>query len=86
METVLRAALVNARAIHSKPSIPEREVLKKKSNDPASDLQVLIITYDLGWLGLNLHEACNCVILTAPGINWSQGNNALCCSEHDPCT
>jgi superfamily II DNA or RNA helicase len=35
-------------------------------------LKVLITTYDVGSVGLDLHKACNCVILTAPGRSWSQ--------------
>lgn len=72
MQTLLRAALVNSRVVRPELTILEREISEKKLNDPASDLQVLIITYDLGPLGLYLHEACNCIILTAPGINWTQ--------------
>lgn len=52
METVLRAALVNARGIHAKMSNGERNALKDKFNDSESDLQVFIITYSLslGWV------------------------------------
>lgn len=72
IEKVLRAALVDAKTLHSSLDQHERDVLVKQFNDPKSDLKVLITTYDVGSVGLNLHKACNCVILTAPGRSWSQ--------------
>jgi SNF2 family DNA or RNA helicase len=40
-------------------------------------LKVMIITYDIGPVGLNLHKACDFVILCAPGRNWSQEAQAF---------
>ncbi|KAJ6177996.1 hypothetical protein N7519_008457 [Penicillium mononematosum] len=72
MGKVLRAALVDAKTLHSSLDQQERYLLVKHFNDPRSELKVLIMTYDVGSVGLNLHKACNCVILTAPSRSWSQ--------------
>ncbi|KAJ5181125.1 hypothetical protein N7491_000679 [Penicillium cf. griseofulvum] len=71
-EVVLRAALVDARTLHSALEPSERDTLVNKFNDPQSTLRVLITTYDIGSVGLNLHHACNRVILTSPGRSWAQ--------------
>lgn len=71
-EVVLRAALVDARTLHSALEPSERDTLVNEFNDPQSTLRVLITTYDMGSVGLNLHHACNRVILTSPGRSWAQ--------------
>ncbi|KAJ5326908.1 Helicase C-terminal [Penicillium brevicompactum] len=50
----------------------ERKLLVDEFNDPKSNLSVMIITYDIGSVGLNLHKACNMAVPAAPGNSWSQ--------------
>ncbi|KAJ5487133.1 hypothetical protein N7530_001433 [Penicillium desertorum] len=63
--------------MHAKLNDQERRSLVENFNDPKSNLKVMIITYNIGSVGLNLHEACDFVILSAPGRNWSQEAQAF---------
>ncbi|KGO68052.1 Helicase, C-terminal [Penicillium expansum] len=71
IELALRALLVGVRTLHAGLSTSDRDTLIHKFNDPESDLKVLIMTYDVGSVGLNLHQACGRVILSAPGKSWN---------------
>lgn len=71
IELALRALLVGVRTLHAGLSALERDALIQKFNDPESELKVMIMTYDVGSVGLNLHEACDRVILSAPGRSWN---------------
>lgn len=67
IETVLRTLLIGVRSFHSALNAQERDTLVESFNDPKSDLRVLIMTYDVGTVGLNLHVACDRIILSSPG-------------------
>lgn len=77
LEVVLNAALVGTRAMHSHLNNAERHALVDKFNEPKSALKVMVITYDIGSTGLNLHKACNLVVLAAPGNSRSQEAQAF---------
>jgi hypothetical protein len=72
LETFLREMLIDARVFHSSLDNSERAKLVKEFNDPESSIQCLIMTYDVGAIGLNLHESCNRVVITSIGINRAQ--------------
>ena len=57
------------RHLNSNMRDTERKLLVDEFNDPKSNLSVMIITYDIGSVGLNLHKACN---MAVPGNSWSQ--------------
>lgn len=76
-EVVLNTALVSTRTMHAGLNNLERECLVDEFNNPESPLKVLVITYDIGLVGLNLHTACNLVVLSAPGKSWSQEAQAF---------
>jgi hypothetical protein len=71
IELALWALLVGIRTLHAGLATSERDALIHTFNDPGSDLNVMIMTYDVGSVGLNLHEACDRVILSAPGKSWN---------------
>lgn len=71
IEVVLNLALIGTRTMHAKLKDTGRKALVDEFNNPTSQLKVLIITYDIGSVGLNLHQACNLVVLSAPGKSWS---------------
>ncbi|KAJ6162488.1 SNF2-like protein [Penicillium canescens] len=77
IEVVLRSLLVGVRGFHSHLSAVERDKLIAMFNDPKSDLRVLVMTYDVGTVGLNLHVACDRVILLSPGRSWGQESQAI---------
>lgn len=72
LEVFLREMLIDARVFHSSLDNSERAKLVKEFNDPESSTQCLIMTYDVGPIGLNLHESCNKVVITSIGINRAQ--------------
>ncbi|KAJ5619498.1 hypothetical protein N7510_003482 [Penicillium lagena] len=72
LEAFLREMLIDARVFHSRLDNSDRAKLVKEFNDPESSIQCLIMTYDVGAIGLNLHEACNRVVITSIGINRAQ--------------
>ncbi|KAJ5188427.1 SNF2-like protein [Penicillium cf. griseofulvum] len=67
LEVVLNAALIGTRAMHVNLNEQERKSLVDNFNDPNSSLKIIITTYDIGSVGLNLYEACDLVILSALG-------------------
>lgn len=69
LEIVFKACLIGAAAFHSGLSHEERASMVKTFNDPNSTLKILIMTYDVGAVGLNLHHACNRVIILDPGAS-----------------
>ncbi|KAJ5833227.1 hypothetical protein N7474_001538 [Penicillium riverlandense] len=72
LEAFLREMLIDARVFHSGLDNSERAKLVKEFNDPESSIQCLIMTYNVGAIGLNLHEACKRVVITSIGINRAQ--------------
>ncbi|OQE88653.1 hypothetical protein PENNAL_c0016G02803 [Penicillium nalgiovense] len=46
-------------------------------NDAKSDLQVLVMTYDVGTVGLNLYMACDRVTLSSSGRSWEQESQVI---------
>ena len=77
LEVVLNAALICTRVMHSGLNEEQRIKLVRDFNNPASALKVLIITYHIGSVGLNLHEACDLVILSTPGRSWGHEAQAF---------
>jgi SNF2 family DNA or RNA helicase len=73
LEQTLRAALLDARVMHAGLSNQAKAELCDLFNDPNSTLKILIIMYDVGAVGLNLHLACNRVVGLA--IPRSEGQN-----------
>lgn len=60
---LLRCALVDARVMHAGLSNKAKTDLQELFNDPNSSLKVLIMMYDVGAVGLNLHLACSKVLI-----------------------
>lgn len=56
LEVVFQTALTGAAVFHSGMTHEQRIELTKAFNDRASSLKLLIMTYDVGAVGLNLHE------------------------------
>ncbi|KAJ6176868.1 Helicase C-terminal [Penicillium canescens] len=77
IETVLRTLLIGVRSFHSALNAQERDTLVESFNDPKSDLRVLVMTYDVGTVGLNLHVACDRIVLSSPGKSWGQESQAI---------
>lgn len=59
IETALRFAHINATTMHAGLSQDQRQEVTKKFQNPASELEVMIIMYDVSAQGLNLHQACH---------------------------
>ncbi|KAJ6187742.1 SNF2-like protein [Penicillium mononematosum] len=55
LEVVLNAALIGTRAMHAKLHDQERRSLIDNFNNPNSSLKVMIITYDIGSVGLSCY-------------------------------
>lgn len=81
----LREGLIDARVMHAGLSNKAKTELQDLFNDPNSTLKVLIMMYDVGAIGLNLHEACNKVVLLSIPRNRGQeeqtGGRALRVSD-----
>ncbi|KAL2703928.1 hypothetical protein AAEP93_004999 [Penicillium crustosum] len=77
LEVVLNTALICTRVMHSGLNEEQRTNLVRDFNNPASGLKVLIITHSIGSVGLNLHEACDVVILSTPGRSWGHEAQAF---------
>ncbi|QKX54988.1 uncharacterized protein TRUGW13939_02078 [Talaromyces rugulosus] len=65
LETVLRACLIDARVFHADLSHQAKSLMVDMFNDAKSSLKVLIMLYDVGAVGLNLHKACNRVLISS---------------------
>lgn len=74
LEALCRAALIDARWMHAGLSIQARTELCDLFNDPHSSVRVLIMIYEVGAVGLNLHVACDRVLSIA--IPKSEAHNA----------
>jgi hypothetical protein len=72
LQCLLRAALIDARVMHAGLSNKAKGELVDLFNDPQSSLQVIIMMYDVGAVGLNLHKACNRVLILSVPRNYSQ--------------
>lgn len=65
LQTVLRKCLVDARIFHADLSHQAKSNIVDLFNDPQSSLKVLIMMYDVGAVGLNLHTACDTVLIAS---------------------
>ncbi|KAI9376376.1 hypothetical protein BJX61DRAFT_490486 [Aspergillus egyptiacus] len=65
LQEVLRACLIDARVFHADLSHQGKSQMVDLFNDPQSSLTVLIMMYDVAAVGLNLHKACNRVLITS---------------------
>jgi hypothetical protein len=65
LETILRACLIDARVFHADLSHEGKSAMVDTFNDPNSSLKVLIMLYDVGAVGLNLHKSCNRVVIAS---------------------
>lgn len=72
VQCVLRAAGVDARVLHSGLSNKGKSDMVKLFNDPTSRFKCIIMMYDVGAVGLNLHHACNRVLMTSPARAFAQ--------------
>lgn len=63
LEAVLRACLIDARVFHADLSHHAKSLMVDMFNDAKSSLKVLIMLYDVGAVGLNLHKACDRVLI-----------------------
>lgn len=64
-QAVLRSVQIDARILHAGLSNKAKANMVKEFNDPESSLKILIMMYDVGAAGLNLHEACNRVFISS---------------------
>lgn len=71
-QIVLQLALIGSATFHASLDQTQRSTLISDFNDTGSKLRVLIMQYDTGGCGLNLHKACNRVILLEAGRSRSQ--------------
>ncbi|KAL3464256.1 hypothetical protein BJX64DRAFT_286678 [Aspergillus heterothallicus] len=65
LQQVLRACLIDARVFHADLSHQAKTNMVDLFNDEYSTFKVLIMLYDVGAVGLNLHKACNRVIIAS---------------------
>ncbi|KAH0346279.1 hypothetical protein KCU83_g7430, partial [Aureobasidium melanogenum] len=63
--STLRALNIDARILHAGLSNKAKAEMVDMFNNPKSSLKVLIMMYDVGAYGLNLHEACNRILITS---------------------
>lgn len=71
LQAALRACLVDARILHAGLSNKAKSRLVDQFNDPNSQLKCLIMMYDVGAVGLNLHTACNRVLIASIGRSFA---------------
>lgn len=71
LQAALRACLVDARILHAGLSNKAKSRLVDQFNDPKSQLKCLIMMYDVGAVGLNLHIACNRVFIASVGRSFA---------------
>jgi hypothetical protein len=62
LQILLRCALIDARVMHAGMSNRAKGDLVDLFNDPNSTFKVMIMMYDVGAVGLNLHIACDRVL------------------------
>lgn len=74
VQALCRVALIDARMMHASLTNKAKGELCDLFNDPRSSSKVLIIMFDVGAVGLNLHIACDRVLAIA--ISKSEGQNA----------
>ncbi|KAG9903748.1 DUF1765-domain-containing protein, partial [Aureobasidium melanogenum] len=65
LQAALRACLVDARILHTSLSNTAKARLVDKFNDAKDALKCLIMMYDVGAVGLNLHHSCNRVLIAS---------------------
>jgi hypothetical protein len=71
LQAALRACLVDARILHAGLSNKAKSKLVDEFTDPNSQLKCLIMMYDVGAVGLNLHLACNRVLIASVGRSFA---------------
>lgn len=74
LEVLLRTALIDGRVMHAGLSNRAKSQLCDLLNEAESTFKVLIMMYDVGAVGLNLHIACDRVLALA--IPRSEGQSA----------
>ena len=72
LQIVLRCALIDARVMHAGLSNNAKAALVEEFNDQDSTFKVLIMMFDVGAVGLNLHQACNKVVITSVARAYAQ--------------
>jgi hypothetical protein len=72
IQATLRSLVIDARILHAGLSNKAKASMVDLFNDPKSSLKILIMMYDVGAAGLNLHEACNHVFLGSIPRNFAQ--------------
>lgn len=68
----LRALLIDARVMHAGLTNKAKSDMVALFNDPNSTFKVLIMMFDVGAVGLNLHVACNHVTILSLAKNRAQ--------------
>lgn len=69
VEMFLRALSLNYVTIAAGSSMDDRSDAATKFTDPRSSCTVLLTTYNLGGMGLDLHRECSRVVLMEPALN-----------------
>lgn len=77
VEMFLRALGLRYVTIAAGSSMNDRTEAATNFNDPRSDCTVLLTTYNLGGLGLNLHTECSRVVLMEPSLNFNAEFQAI---------
>lgn len=62
LSVVLRSLLIDARVMHAGLSNKAKSDMASEFNDANSSFKIIIMMYDVGATGLNLHIACNRVL------------------------
>lgn len=65
LEAILKECLIDARVFHADLSHQAKGEIVDLFNNAKSTLKVLIMLYDVGAVGLNLHKACNRVVISS---------------------
>lgn len=68
-ELFLNMAQIRTRTFHASLSHGQRDQLIQEFNDPKATLQVMILPYDVGALGLNLQRDCSRVVVMSGAKN-----------------
>ncbi|KFY24849.1 hypothetical protein V493_04993 [Pseudogymnoascus sp. VKM F-4281 (FW-2241)] len=76
-ELLLRGVYIRAEVLHSGLQNSERSQLISEFNDPASDLAVLILMYQVSAQGANMDGSCHRVIVATSAVNDNETIQAL---------
>ncbi|OBT82958.1 hypothetical protein VE02_08180 [Pseudogymnoascus sp. 03VT05] len=72
LQMTYRELLVDARVLHAGLTNTEKGTLVSLFNDPTSSVKVLIMLFDVGAVGLNLHTACDEVLIATVARSHAQ--------------